>query len=96
MFPLYLIFKKKIYFKENPSQNSNKGHRKWPLLGPHGELGEQHKGEVAGKLAEMSLVPSWQLQEEDVSQGLTEKRAGISLAVIAGEVAGVLQSLHME
>ncbi|XP_029875769.1 uncharacterized protein LOC115343664 isoform X3 [Aquila chrysaetos chrysaetos] len=36
------------------------------------------------------------LQGEDVSRGLTLKRAGISLAVVAGEVAGVLQSLDMQ
>ena len=63
---------------------------------PCGELSEQHEQEVAGKLAEMSLVASWELQGEDVSQGLTLKRAGVSLAVIAGEVAGVLQSLDMQ
>lgn len=63
---------------------------------PRCELGEQHEWELAGKLAEVSLVASWQLQGEDVSQGLTLKRAGISLAVIFGEVDGVLQSLDVQ
>lgn len=57
---------------------------------PRAELGEQHEREVAGKLA------SWQLQGEDASQGLTPKTAGTSLAVIAREVAGALQSLDMQ
>lgn len=59
---------------------------------PRGELGEPHEREVAGKLAEMALVASWELQGEDVSWGLALKRAGISPAV----TAGVLQSLDMQ